>query len=39
MVGGDLYDHLMSTRIITVIINKVFVRALKITRQMTMGTI
>ena len=37
--GGGLYDHLMSTRIITLIINTIIVRALKIMRQMTMGTI
>ena len=36
---GDLYDHLMSTRIFTLIMNKLFIWAPKMMRQMAMGTI
>lgn len=35
---GDLYDHFMSTRICTLIMNKVLIRTLKMMRQ-SMGTI
>ena len=36
---GKLYDHLMSTQIFTLMINKVFVRAPKITRKVGMASI
>ena len=36
-MGGDMYDHLMSTRIFTLIMHKIFKRALKIIGQMTIG--
>ena len=35
----DLYDHLTSTRIFTLRINKIFIWAPKIMRQMAMGNI
>ena len=35
----DLYDHLMSTRIFTFIVNKIFMWAPKVMRQVTLGTI
>ena len=31
--GGSLYDHLMGTRIFTLIMNKIFIRALKFAVQ------
>ena len=31
---GDLYDHLMTTKIFTSIVNKIFIRAPEIMRQM-----
>ena len=36
---GNLYDHLMSMAIFTLIINKTIIRALKIMKQMTTVTI
>ena len=38
-VGRGLYDQLMSWRIFTLIMNKIFIRALNFTRQMAMGTV
>jgi hypothetical protein len=39
MIGGDLYDHLMSKRIFILIMNEIFISALKIMRQMVTGVI
>ena len=36
---GDLYDHLISTRISTLIMNKIFMGALKIMTKMAMDMI
>ena len=34
---GDLYDYFISTRIFTLIINKIFIRALSTRRKMATG--
>jgi hypothetical protein len=34
IIGGDLYDHLVSTRVFTMIVIKTFILALKIMRKM-----
>ena len=39
MIGEDLYDHLMSKRIFILIMNEIFISALKIMRQMVTGVI
>ena len=39
MTGEDLYNHLMSTRIFTLMMNNIFISAPKIMRQMAMSTI
>ena len=36
---GDLYDHLMSTKIFTFMMNMIFIQVLKIMRQMAMGMV
>ena len=35
----DLYDHLMSTRLFTFILSKIFIRSLKIMRKVTTSSI
>ena len=36
---GDLYDHQMMKRVFTLIMNNIFIRALKIMRKMAVGAI
>ena len=38
-IGWDLYDHSMSTRIVTSILNIIFIGALKINRKVAMTLI
>ena len=35
--GGDLYDHLMNTRLFTLMTNKIFIQFVKTMRQMVAG--
>lgn len=37
IIGGDLYDYFISTRIFTLIINKIIIRALSTRRKMATG--
>lgn len=39
IIGGDLVDHLMNSRILTLIMNEMFIRASHIMKQMTTSTI
>jgi hypothetical protein len=38
-MGGGLYDHLMSMRIFTLIINEMFIQALEFTKKVSMTLI